>query len=84
MTKRANKVLLLGIDGLDWNLMSPLLDAGELPFIRQMVEGGTVGNLSTISPTLSPILWNSIATGKRAYETSPLAFGGPGRGMGSE
>ena len=65
-TSVAKKVLLIGIDGADWNLINPLIEAEELPFIQQMIESGTMGNLATLSPTLSPILWNSIASGKRA------------------
>ncbi|MBU0606959.1 MAG: alkaline phosphatase family protein, partial [Armatimonadetes bacterium] len=62
----SRKVLLVGIGGADWNLISPLLDAGELSFLRQMVEAGTMGDLATLSPALAEILWTSIATGKRA------------------
>ncbi len=63
---QSRRVLLLGIDGADWNLIHPLLDAGELPVLQDLVNGGTIGNLATLQPTLSPILWNAIATGKRA------------------
>lgn len=60
------KLLLIGIDGADWNLIRPLIDNGELPAFTHLVENGTMGNLATLSPTLSPVLWTSIATGKRA------------------
>lgn len=60
------KTILLGLDGLDWQLLRPLIARGELPSFQLLVEQGVAGNLSTLRPTLSPILWNSIATGKRA------------------
>lgn len=60
------KTILLGLDGLDWNLLRPLIKRGELPAFQHLVEQGVTGNLRTLEPTLSPILWNSIATGKRA------------------
>ncbi len=60
------KTLLLGLDGLDWQLLRPLMARGELPAFQQLVASGVTGNLRTLQPTLSPMLWNSIATGKRA------------------
>lgn len=31
------------------------------------MEGGVSGNLTTLDPALSPMLWTSVATGKMAY-----------------
>lgn len=66
MTKPSPKTLLLGLDGLDWELLRPLIVRGELPAFQHLVTTGVTGNLHTLQPTLSPILWNSIATGQRA------------------
>jgi tetratricopeptide (TPR) repeat protein len=60
------KTILLGLDGLDWRLLRPLIVRGELPAFKFLVGHGVTGNLHTLEPTLSPLLWNSIATGKRA------------------
>ncbi len=48
-------------------MIHPLLDAGRMPNLKLLVEHGVMGNLLTLQPMLSPILWTSIATGKRAY-----------------
>ncbi len=63
----AHKLLLLGWDAADWEIIHPLLDAGRMPHLKRLVDGGVMGNLLTLQPILSPILWTSIATGKRAY-----------------
>jgi predicted AlkP superfamily phosphohydrolase/phosphomutase len=63
----ARKLLLVGWDAADWQMIHPLLDAGRMPNLKQLVEGGIMGNLLSLQPMLSPILWTSIATGKRAY-----------------
>ena len=63
----AKKLLLIGWDAADWQLMHPLIDSGRMPHLKRLVEHGTIGNLQTLQPVLSPILWTSIATGKRAY-----------------
>jgi tetratricopeptide (TPR) repeat protein len=62
-----SRVLLIGWDAADWQMIHPLLDKGLLPNLRRLVEGGVMGNLASLSPMLSPVLWTSIATGKRAY-----------------
>ena len=42
--------------------------------IRSLMEGGTHGNLATLEPQLSPMLWTSIATGKMAYHHGVQGF----------
>jgi predicted AlkP superfamily phosphohydrolase/phosphomutase/tetratricopeptide (TPR) repeat protein len=63
----ARKLLLVGWDAADWQMLHPLIDAGRMPHLKRLVEAGTIGNLLTLQPVLSPILWTSIATGKRGY-----------------
>jgi predicted AlkP superfamily phosphohydrolase/phosphomutase/tetratricopeptide (TPR) repeat protein len=62
----AKKVLLIGWDAADWKVISPLLDQGLMPTLDDFINHGVMGNLATLRPILSPMLWNSIATGKRA------------------
>lgn len=59
----APKVLLVGLDGASWNVLDPLLEAGELPAIASLEKDGASGNLQSIPPLYSPILWTTIATG---------------------
>jgi predicted AlkP superfamily phosphohydrolase/phosphomutase/tetratricopeptide (TPR) repeat protein len=63
----APRLLLIGWDAADWQVLHPLLDTGAMPNLQRLVEGGVIGNLASLSPMLSPMLWTSIATGKRAY-----------------
>ena len=62
----AKKVLLVGWDAADWKVISPLLDAGKMPALASLVERGVMGNLATLEPPFSPMLWTSIATGHTA------------------
>jgi tetratricopeptide (TPR) repeat protein len=71
------RVLLIGWDAADWKVINPLLDAGQLPNLERFVEQGVIGNLATLYPVLSPMLWTSIATGKRAYKHGILGFTDP-------
>jgi hypothetical protein len=64
------RLLLVGWDAADWKLIEPLLARGEMPHLAQVIARGVRGNLATIYPPLSPMVWTSIATGKRAYKQS--------------
>jgi predicted AlkP superfamily phosphohydrolase/phosphomutase/predicted Zn-dependent protease len=66
MTERAAKpkVLLIGWDAADWEVINPLLEEGLMPALDGLINRGVMGNLATLQPILSPMLWNSIATGK--------------------
>lgn len=72
--KIARKVLLIGWDGADWGLINPLLDAGKMPALEKLVNNGVIGNIATLDPPISPVLWTSIATGKRADKHGILGF----------
>jgi predicted AlkP superfamily phosphohydrolase/phosphomutase/tetratricopeptide (TPR) repeat protein len=82
MTPR--KVLLVGWDAADWKVIHPLMDAGKMPNVRHLVENGVMGQIATLHPPLSPMLWTSIATGKRPFKHGIHGFSEPtqdGRGI---
>jgi len=61
-------ILLLAVDGLEWSVLLPLVQRGEMPAVRALMERGVFGKLETLQPTASPIIWTTIATGKQADE----------------
>jgi predicted AlkP superfamily phosphohydrolase/phosphomutase/tetratricopeptide (TPR) repeat protein len=71
------RVLLVGWDAADWKVIQPLLDAGQMPNLARLIAGGLRGNITTLYPVLSPMLWTSIATGKRAYKHGLHGFSEP-------
>ncbi|MEE9219190.1 MAG: tetratricopeptide repeat protein [Acidobacteriota bacterium] len=56
-------VVLIGLDGADWLVLEPMLAAGKLPNLRQLIEQGARAHLRSELPLLSPLLWTSIVTG---------------------
>jgi len=56
-------LILLGIDGAAWKFMDPLLEKGELPTFKKLIDSGVRGDLQTLLPTQSVIIWNTIVTG---------------------
>ncbi|MFT7301592.1 MAG: putative AlkP superfamily phosphohydrolase/phosphomutase/tetratricopeptide (TPR) repeat protein [Akkermansiaceae bacterium] len=73
----AKRVLLIGWDAADWQLIDRYLAEGKMPYMQQFLDRGSRGNLATLKPVLSPMLWNSIATGKRPYKHGILGFTEP-------
>lgn len=71
------RVLLIGWDAADWQMIQPLVMQGLMPTLANMLQRGAAGNLCTTRPILSPILWNTIATGKRADAHGILGFTEP-------
>jgi predicted AlkP superfamily phosphohydrolase/phosphomutase/tetratricopeptide (TPR) repeat protein len=78
------KVLFIGWDAADWKAINPLMDAGKMPHLQRLVECGAMGRVATLHPPLSPMLWTSIATGKRPFKHGIHGFSEPtpdGRGV---
>jgi len=71
------KILVIGWDGADWKAINPLIDKGLMPHTEKLINEGVIGNLATLDPPLSPMLWTSIATGKRPYKHGILGFTEP-------
>ena len=63
-TPQGAPVLLFAVDGLEWNVMLPLLQRGELPALADLMRRGVFGELESLRPTWSPVIWTTIATGK--------------------
>lgn len=77
MKSKKNKVLLIGWDAADWKVIDKLIAQGLMPTMKKFLEEGVRGNIATLDPPLSPMLWTSIATGKRAYDHGILGFSEP-------
>ena len=67
-------IVVVGVDGADWNLMEPLMARGDLPQLREIRQNGAWGSLETLRPTLSPAIWTSMVTGKRPRRHGVLDF----------
>jgi predicted AlkP superfamily phosphohydrolase/phosphomutase len=58
------KTLLVGLDAACWAYLNPLLAAGRLPNLQQLMNGGSWGVLQSTLPAATPVAWASIITGK--------------------
>jgi predicted AlkP superfamily phosphohydrolase/phosphomutase len=58
-----NRVLVLGVDGLDPKLLTQFTEEGVLPNFERLMEQGDFKPLQTTMPPLSPVAWSTFITG---------------------
>jgi len=57
------KVIVLGFDGLDYDLTRTMIAAGRLPGFARLAGSGGFAPLGTSIPPQSPVAWSSFITG---------------------
>ncbi len=57
-------VVLIGADGMTFDVLDPLIKAGKLPNIARMQREGVRGVLTSENPMRSPAIWTTLATGQ--------------------
>lgn len=71
---RHPRVLLVGVDGADPAIVERLIAEGKLPTFSRLRQGGAFGRLRSREPLLSPLLWTTIATGRKPQDHGVLDF----------
>jgi predicted AlkP superfamily phosphohydrolase/phosphomutase len=57
------KIIVLGFDGMDYTMARHLMQKGDMPNFKRLVEGGHAQPLGTSMPPLSPVAWSTFITG---------------------
>ncbi len=68
------RVVFVGLDGADWDLLDPFMAEGVMPNLAALVRSGRSGVLMTIHPPLSPLVWTTMMTGVGPLEHGVLDF----------
>jgi predicted AlkP superfamily phosphohydrolase/phosphomutase len=68
------RVFVIGVDGATWRVLDPMIERGELPTFERLLKNGTRAELATLKPTLSSIIWTSVATGKAPHKHGIRGF----------
>jgi len=71
---RFKRVLVLGMDGLDPNLLQSMMKDGSLPNFAKLAETGSFSPLQTTIPPESPVAWLVAATGCNPGQTGVFDF----------
>ena len=58
-----NKVVVIGLDGLEPKIVASLLEAGELPNLARLANEGGFAKVATTTPAQTPVAWSTFATG---------------------
>jgi hypothetical protein len=72
--RSTSRVVLVGVDGADPDILGRLIAEGRLPNFTRLKTIGASGRLRSREPLLSPILWTTIATGRKAQDHGILDF----------
>ena len=60
---RINRIVMIGLDGLDPGLAEKWMAEGRLPNLERLAKQGSFGRLRTTYPSISPVAWSSFMTG---------------------
>ncbi|MGS2719807.1 alkaline phosphatase family protein [Paraglaciecola aestuariivivens] len=63
MSSTKAPLVVLAIDGLDWQILQQGIDKGIMPFCQKLIENGASGRLNTPPPHSNAAVWSTIATG---------------------
>ncbi|WP_395376220.1 alkaline phosphatase family protein [Marinicella sp. W31] len=68
------KTVIIGFDGMDPNLLSQWMSAGDLPHFKELSKKGHFQPLATTYPAQSPVAWSTFATGLNPGEHGIFDF----------
>lgn len=60
--KPKSRVLVIGVNGMEWDILRPLLMKGELPNLAKVIQNGVHGKLKTTSAPNCPRIYSTLFT----------------------
>ena len=73
------KIVIIGIDGVDWEIADPLIEEGRMPNLARIINEGTRSDFHSLLPLQkSPAIWTTLATGKGLQKHRIGGFVGDG------
>lgn len=70
----AQKVLVIGLDGMTFDLLNPLLAHGTMPFLGSLLQEGHSGTLWSTTPPISATAWSTFIAGTNPGQHGILQF----------
>lgn len=62
----SRKMIILGVDGLDPDLLTKFMAEGKMPNFARLAAQGSFRRLTTSIPPQSPVAWSNLITGMNA------------------
>ncbi len=69
-------LLVIGLEGVSWELLSRAASEGTLPVFARLLEEGAGGPLGTLAPNDRSALWTTAASGKLPRKHGVVSGGG--------
>ncbi len=63
MANYKSKVMLIGVDGCSFNVLTPMIEQGKLPNFELLMKKGVYGDLRSTIPPISAAAWTTFQTG---------------------
>ena len=60
------ELTVVGLDAATFDVIDPLVQAGDLPNLARLLEGGARGSLRSTTHPLTPLAWTTMVTGVNA------------------
>lgn len=73
-SKARPKIIVVGLNGAELDIMRPLLVRGEMPNLARLIENGISGKLKTVSAPNCPKAYSTIATSVSPDEHGVTGF----------
>ncbi len=71
---KTNKIIVLGLDGATFDVISPLIKEGVMPNLKRIMGKGALGILKSVIPPVTAPAWLSIATGLSPFSLRIFDF----------
>jgi len=81
--RRGGRLVVVGLDALDWDLVDDLTARGIMPNLRSLIQRGSQAVVEVPRPLISPVVWTTIATGVPPDVHGVLDFLEPDPGGGA-
>jgi len=59
-----NRVCVIGLDGATFDVIHPMIAAGQLPHLKRLMAEGVAHELTSVIPPITTTAWTSFMTGK--------------------
>ncbi len=74
-----DRVIVVGFDGLDPEILDGLLSQGKVPNIAELIGKGSFKRMRSTCPPISPVAWSSFSTGVNPGKHNIFDFLAPER-----
>jgi predicted AlkP superfamily phosphohydrolase/phosphomutase len=72
--KKRPHVIVVGVNGMEWDIIRPLLMKGEMPNLASVIQRGVYGKMRTLSAPNCPKVYTAVATSTPPEENGITGF----------